>query len=295
MINCKIILDSVNPKGKRLTTWLLTYPRFMHSELMTHRVFSRNAASSRAIPFKKMLEMVDQETAYPEYWGTEQKGMQSGPQLEGKDVDFAELLWSKACGSAQAHANSLNIHHVHKSLSNRLLEPFVHMTVLATATDHQNFFKLRAHPAAQPEFQVLAYRMLHAYIRSEPQLIEWGHWHLPGVDKESFITFSIEEKLKMATALACRASYSAFDGALDYDDAERIHDRGVEFGHWSPFEHSAQAVDFDVANPYKWSNFDYVGGEPCHWQQYRKQFDTENAVDVDLDAVMATKPDWITI
>ena len=53
--SARILLDSLSPSGARLTTMEVRYPRFIHSEMMTHRVFSRNAASSRAIPIKKMI------------------------------------------------------------------------------------------------------------------------------------------------------------------------------------------------------------------------------------------------
>ena len=59
-IEAKIIADSINPQGDRIITYLLTYPHFIHSELMTHRMFSRNSASSRAIPLKKMIKMVEE-------------------------------------------------------------------------------------------------------------------------------------------------------------------------------------------------------------------------------------------
>ena len=75
MIEAKVILDSVSPAGKRITTLQLKYPRFIHSEFMTHRAFSRNAASSRAIPVLKRLDMMCQDPVIPLEWGLDQSGM----------------------------------------------------------------------------------------------------------------------------------------------------------------------------------------------------------------------------
>lgn len=302
MIEAKIILDSVNPAGSRLTTWLLTYPRFIHSEFMTHRQFSRNAASSRAIPIAKMMEAVRENPAEFEYYGANQKGMQAEQQLELEERAACELEIERLKGNALSTVFNLDEIGLHKQNTNRYLEPWMHMTVLATATDHSNFFKLRAHPAAQPEFQVLAYRMLSAYLASTPYPLEWEEWHLPGVDLDAADSFSISQKLKICVALACRASYSAFEDGISHDDAERIHDRGVEFGHWSPFEHAAQAIDDEKPGrflSYPWSNFDYPGdGGPSGWGQYRKLFETECAkrsTPEQLTAILDARPEWVKV
>jgi thymidylate synthase ThyX len=309
MIEAKIILDSINPAGKRLTTWLLTYPRFIHSEFMTHRIFSRNAASSRAIPISKQMDQVFRNHATFEFWGKNQKGMQAMEELDEDDKAHIKEIWKAASMSATDWARTLDLQGAHKQIANRVLEPFVHMTVLATATDHSNFFKLRAHPAAQPEFQVLAYRMLSEYIRSQPQQLQWGEWHLPGVDLDAADAFSIEQKLKLCVALACRASYSAFEEPLAFDDANRIHDRGVEFGHWSPFEHPAQAISPDddatmgAFRCYPWSNFDFLAGSPMGlcpsgWGQYRKLFPSECArgfSNEQFTEILNSRPAWVRV
>ena len=65
MIKAKIIADSINSKRCRLTSWVLEYPRFIHAEIMIHRVFSRNAASSRAIPTEKIIQNIIDDPAMP--------------------------------------------------------------------------------------------------------------------------------------------------------------------------------------------------------------------------------------
>ena len=141
-IEAKIIADSINLQGDRITTYLLTYPRFIHSELMTHRMFSRNSASSRAIPFKKMVEMVEEDPFIPIAWQKDHKGMQGSEYLDSK-VPSCEGEWLRARSQAVRFARELNTHGVTKQLCNRLLEPFMWHTVLVTATEYDNFFELR--------------------------------------------------------------------------------------------------------------------------------------------------------
>lgn len=306
MIEARIVLDSINPAGNRLTTWLLTYPRMIHAEFMTHRVFSRNAASSRAIPIAKMIEAVQTGPAWPELWGSNKPGMQAGDPLdaEAQRHCLAELNDLREWAiQVVAKVESLGLH---KQNANRYIEPWGHITVLATATDHSNFFKLRAHPAAQPEFQVLAYRMLNAYLRSSPQALDWGDWHLPGIDPDAADMYSTAEKLKIAVAQAARASYSAFDEGIEADKAFALHDRLRDAGHWSPFEHAAQAISdlfpdkmHKAFRSYPWSNFDWPGmGGPSQWGQYRKVFDTECTRRLDkaaLGAILNSRPEWVKV
>lgn len=174
MIKTSILADSVNPSGVRLTTFLLTYPRFIHSEFMTHRVFSRNAASSRAIPVKKMIRAVLDTPAMPVRWGATQKGMQASKDLTGWRKAMCRWVWLRGRDLAVLVARTLLFLRLHKQIANRVLEPWSHITVLATASDLQNFFALRAHKDAQPEFQVLAFSMLADYLTSTPPLVELG-------------------------------------------------------------------------------------------------------------------------
>jgi thymidylate synthase ThyX len=71
----RIVADSTNAKGNRLTTMVVVFPRIVLAEFNTHRVFSRNSASSRAIPVEKMIAMVEEQPYVPEEWGSNQKGM----------------------------------------------------------------------------------------------------------------------------------------------------------------------------------------------------------------------------
>jgi hypothetical protein len=144
MYSCKIVADSLNPQNDRLTTFILTYPRIIHSEMMTHRMFSRNSASSRAIPFNKMVKMVEENPFIPIAWQKDHKGMQ-GAEYFTSGQQYNDLLdgWLEAKNQAVFWAKDLNITGATKQLCNRLLEPFMWHTVIITASDFENFFKLR--------------------------------------------------------------------------------------------------------------------------------------------------------
>lgn len=294
-IKTTIIADSVNPNGGRLTSFLWEYPRFIHSEVMTHRDFSRNAASSRAIPFiakkpgaRSLTRMVMENPAMPEYWGLNEPGMQAKQYLTGEAVEAAARDWLQLRDSVVTNAEFIfESHGLHKQLVNRLIEPWARMIVLVTSAHWENFFSLRAHPDAQPEFQVLAYRALARYLKSTPRQLAWGEWHLPfGERVEGLDDLT---KLKVVTARCARLSYLTFDGNQSIEDDIRLHDGLKASGHMSPFEHAAQA-SADIRNG-EWGYSNFGAG----WLQYRKMIAGERRTGVDLEAILASKPDWVTL
>ena len=144
-ISARIVADSVSPQGHRITTFVLTYPRIIHAEVMTHRMFSRNAASSRAIPFKKMVEDIENDPFIPIAWQKDHKGMQGVEYItDQQKIDDCIETWLLARNKAIREAKDLNnLHGVTKQLCNRLLEPFQWYTCLVTATEFDNFYELR--------------------------------------------------------------------------------------------------------------------------------------------------------
>jgi thymidylate synthase ThyX len=281
MIKAEIVADSVNEAGRRITTFMLTYPRFIHSELMTHRQFSRNAASSRAIPVEKMIWAIRETPAMPVEWGTMQKGMQAGPPLEGEDAEAVLKVWIYGLDHAVATASELMGRGVHKQIANRVLEPWMHMTTLVTSTEFGNFYRLRAHPEAQPEFQELAYCMLEAHLKSQPENRVYGSWHLPFVSDEERYDIGIVDALKASTARCARTSYSLMGKMPTTKDEQHLHDRLLTAGHMSPFEHPA-CSDFDNRS----NNF--VG-----WKQYRQDVETrshENLTREEMRALLDSRP-----
>lgn len=265
MIKAEILLDSCSKGGKRITTFVLTYPRFIHSELMTHRVFSRNAASSRAIPVKKMIEDIRQEPAMPVFWGRNQSGMQAKEELSGEALDKVKETWIKAGENAIKSAEELIYWGLHKQIANRILEPWFHMRTLVTATEWDNFYALRRHPDAQPEFKALADAMWEAKSKNVPQLKFGDEWHLPFVKTEE-LKLPLDILKKISVARCCRISYLNLDGSSsDTEKDITLHDNLLKSGHMSPFEHAAVCTNEDETF---YGNFK-------GWKQYRKEIINE--------------------
>lgn len=244
MIEAKIIEDSINEKGIRLTTMQLKYQRFIHSEFMTHRVFSRNASSSRAIPVTKMIEQVFTNPATPIYWGKNQAGMQAKEELTGVDLALVQDTWNEARLSAIRYAKRMNDAGAHKQIVNRILEPFQWIHVVVTATEWGNFYALRDHPDAQPEIQALAQAMKHAHDTSTPKLLKDGEWHIPYVSQEEREQYSLKDTLKFSAARCARVSYLNHDQSNPTPEKDiDLHDKLVKSvpAHMSPVEHQAQS------------------------------------------------------
>lgn len=254
MISAKIIKDSYNQfLESRITTFELVYPRFVHGELMTHRVFSRNAASSRAIPIDKVIELVETTPAMPVHWGANQAGMQA--KAEVSDIERAKRLWLASRDSAVKYAHALKATGLHKQIVNRILEPYQLMKTIVTATDFNNWFWLRDHEDAQPEIAELAAVMAVAYEASSPEYLMIGQWHVPYVktyydsrtcqlhyldEHDKYITM---EEARMISASCCaQVSYRKNDGSLE--KASMVFDRLINSVpvHASPVEHIATPI-----------------------------------------------------
>ena len=297
MIEVKIIKDSYNADLKsRLTTFELVYPRFIHGELMTHRMFSRNAASSRAIPIDKVIELLQTNPAMPVHWGKNQAGMQANTEID--NIEGAKLLWLAARDSAISHAIVMRDMGLHKQIVNRILEPYQLMKTIVTATEFNNWFWLRAHPDAQPEIKELAEKMLEVYEQSTPQELFEDEWHVPYVntqrsrhtgeffyidENDKYIT---AEEARMISASCCaQVSYRKNDGSLE--KAHVVFDRLINSVpvHASPVEHIATPITKEAiyramnpdADPEGITHVDIKGypwsGNLRGWVQYRQLID----------------------
>ena len=189
-ISAKVVADSIDSTGKRITTFEIEVMRFVWAEFMTHRLFSRNAASSRAIPVKKMLEQIEKNPAMPIHWGANQKGMQADAECDNEVcgplfVDNRIGAWNDAKNEAISYAKAFDEAGYHKQIVNRLTEPFAFIKAVVTATEYDNFFHLRCHKDAQPEIQELARCMFESREKSDPQLLNPGEWHVPYVSYDS--------------------------------------------------------------------------------------------------------------
>lgn len=238
----KVIADSITTAGDRLTTFEVRFHRFVLAEFNTHRVFSRNSASSRAIPVHKQIQRLYDDPAIPVSWPLEKQGMQGGDELDLATAANAEQVWVDARNEAILAAENLRAKGVHKSVTNRLLEPFMWHTVVVSATAWQNFLLQRVSPLAQPEIQAPARLMLDAYEESQPKTLTAGDWHLPYVD-ESEVRWDRCDVLRKVSAARCaRVSYLTQDGVRDIEKDLELYDRLVSARpmHASPLEHVAR-------------------------------------------------------
>lgn len=243
MYECQIIADSAGPNGIRLTSLLITLPRIVLPELNTHRVFSRNSASSRAIPFHRQVERLKADPFIPEEWGRNKRGMQAGEPVDPEDARMAEAMWRDAMEEAIVHAEWIaETIGVHKQLANRLLEPFLPHTVLITATEWTNFFRLRCHPDAQPQIRRAAEAMRTAMRDSTPATLPGGAWHLPFVDEAEVADLGLRRAIAVSVGRCARLSYLTHDGQRDPEADVALANRLLMSGHMSPFEHVAQAI-----------------------------------------------------
>ena len=153
-IKVEIVADSINLQGDRLTSMVLTYPRMIHAELLTHRAFSRNASSSRAVPVKKMIESVRNNTFCPIEFQKAHKGMQGSEYFVGSDKQECVNLWLESAELALEQAEKMDKKGISKQIINRILEPYQYYQVLVTATEWSNFFELRC-----PKFDYLGQKL----------------------------------------------------------------------------------------------------------------------------------------
>jgi len=284
----KIVADSV-ANDIRITTMQLKYPRFIHSELMTHRMFSRNASSSRAIPISKIIEQVEDSPAMPIHWGKNKAGMQASEELPPHIANGCRLQWERAAVQAAHLAESLEDIGLHKQITNRILEPFQWISVIVTATEWDNFFALRCHPAAQPEIQHLATLMQSAMNESEPydfaryELAKYPHWHLPYVDWKEEREIGIDKAIKCSIARCARVSYLNHDQSKpDIQKDLELADKLISMGHMSPTEHQATpmrdpmtgqhyaVVNWELGVTHCDKSFNLWSGNFRGWVQYRQ-------------------------
>lgn len=289
-IEAKVICDSVVGYD-RLTTMQLRYPRFIHAEFMTHRVFSRNASSSRAIPVDKVIGSIMLDPAIPVHWGKNQPGMQaehehdamvSIPTDTGGCEDVNRVAaWLAARDAAVKFAEAFSTAGYHKQIVNRILEPFSHITVLVTSDQWANFFALRNHPDAQPEIRELAVKMQEALTKSVPNQLQEGDWHLPYITendvtavyemlKKRSLTRSAPDQKEVclhmcaiSAARCARVSYLTHDGRVpDMEEDLKLYFRLVnaEPPHMSPCEHQAihDRSDLKPGNFRNWLQFRHV-------------------------------------
>lgn len=301
-VSAKIIKDSVSLEtGYRITTMELRYPRFIHAEELTHRALSilpgcddsyfvtipdglmydknlsRNASSSRAIPVKKMIAELRRDPALPEMWVMDESGMQGFTRATEAEAALARSMSLELMELAIQTAESWAEMKFHKQHINRVLEPWMHIKVVVTATNWANFFHLRLDKMADPTMQALARAVRGAMDDSLPTMLDRGQWHLPYYDSDESV-FRVGEvnRARLISAARCaRVSYNNFEGKLSTEEEDlKLCEKLMGSGtlHASPFEHQATPdwiLQSDVyANDKEWGNF-------TGWRQYRKMLPAE--------------------
>lgn len=278
-IGVEIIADSIC-NDHRITSMVITIPRIVLAEFNTHRALSRNSSSSRAIPFDKMVQEVDDNPFIPLRWQKDHSGMQGTEYFTEDEVKALAIRqqWLDAKNYAVHRAKQLSERGLTKQICNRLLEPFMYQTIICTATEWENFIALRAHEAAEIHIQEAAYKVLEALNKSKPVVKFAGDYHIPFGDRfdldkihaimESTNFAMSEVMIRIAIARCARVSYLNFEGKDDYAADIKLFDRLAEAGHMSPFEHVAVAMH----DHNHYGNF--VG-----WKQYRQFINGENKSD----------------
>jgi hypothetical protein len=290
MIYAKAIADSIyHPRpsiparnAKRITTMEVEIHRYMLPEFNTHRAFSRSSASSRAIPFHKQLDRVTNDIAMPAIWAAEQKGMQGGDEIE--NIAEAERAWEAGRDCAVTQATRLHNLGVHKSIVNRLLEPYMWHRIIVTATQWENFFRQRCSPLAQPEIRLVAEAMRSALADSTPEKLEFGQWHMPYIDSETlgwtydeaqshptWEEHAVELQKRISVARCARVSYLTHDGVRDPSADLGLYDKLVTADppHWAPLEHVATPTAEGYSS----------GGNFYGWTQLRSLIEAERSMD----------------
>lgn len=245
----------------RITSVQVKYPRFILPQLNTHRVFSRSTASSRAVPTAKLIEMVRKEPVVPVHWGQNQAGMVAKTQIDKARAAFAETKWREAANIATNIAQEFAEIGVHKQVVNRILEPFMWAETIITATEWDNFFKLRIADDAQPEIQALAKAIKTAMDDSVP---EQRVFHLPYLREDELdnTRWTYSQKAKISAARCARVSYLNHNNRIpSVEEDFKLADQLIEAGHMSPFDHQAK---FNLNETYHNENRNFRG-----WQPYR--------------------------
>ena len=275
----ELVLASQNANtGTVLWTFKLKMPKSYLAQLNTHRLFSRNASSSRAVPVATMIKNIKTDTVLPMEWVKNKKGMFGTEEIEEAQQQSATDFWLYSLERQLEIVTQLMYLDVHKQYVNRLLEPYVNAEVLLSATQWANFIALRADHATQPELQSITNQIKFIQANTQPKVLTIGEWHLPFITSiEEYLPLDIKQKISVARC--ARVSYYLKDTCelSDTDKDIKLFNRLKESGHWSPFEH--------IATPYR---DNVMCGNYLSWIQLRHSFDDSHD-DIGLDTKYATR------
>jgi thymidylate synthase ThyX len=236
-------------------------PLYIHTEILTHRRFSRNASSARAMSTTRYAGL---GYYMPPQFYQSQKGMEASAQPI-KHQWLARMVWSAAIQGTELAARVLERLKVAKEQRNRLIAPAKMVKGIITGTESawQSFFHLRNNKNADTAMQVFAREAYHAIINTR-----WSYdtIHAP---------YDIDPLVNAARAAL--VSYAKIESIDDYKLANRL----LKDGHMSPFEHYAVwRLQPTLSNLTCSSNdvhFDYV----THgWEHHRATLEKNNLTQV---------------
>ena len=280
--------------GREMLTYVIDFNRFFLAELNTHRSISKNGLSSRAVPLESMIKTILEAPSVPVWWGKNEPGMKARAELDQKEMEQAQQIWFDAIKDATKHATRMKDIGAHKQIANRIQEVGMVQRMILSATDWNNFFWLRDHPDAQPEFRELARAMFKAKEQSVPDILYPGEWHLPFVhaqrdllDKWTYFDADmqvIDEFTAKKISASCCAQVSFRKADDSIEKANKIFDMlhlgsETEPSHASPTEHQATPMElgFDIMSEWPEGithmNRDhktFFSGNLREWVQYRQ-------------------------
>lgn len=302
-IYAKVLAHSISPAGDEMITYEIQVPRIVWAEFMTHRMLSKNASSSRAVPFKSVAEAIRADVARPTHWGKNQAGMQAFEEHDELINGYtADEWWDLAAESALAFSQGFADAGYHKQVFNRISEPFTYMRAVVSGTEWDNFFHLRIHEMADHTLYTLAHCIYQARISSKPKLLHPGEWHLPYYkdgywseleDGKDSHGHTIQEALMISASCCAQVSYRKLDDsmekAVNVFDKLNIDNDSDDPCHASPTEHQATPMyynewQFDQFEVESWEdgvthmdrNFKLWSGNLCGWVQYRQTIKGHN-------------------
>ena len=277
----KVIKDSIDLHGQRLTTMVVTFPRCVLAEFNTHRAFSKNTSSSRAQPFSTMIANVAGRFYIPEDVRLNEPGMQGFENLNEEQMesfkDWYYKIWEYVVEGCENMYDDVKVHKQH---INKIFENFGYVDMVVTSTEWQNFLNLRDHEAAHPEMQKLAKYMRVALESSKPDLLFKGEYHLPFIEQAEKEYFRIEQLIKASVSRGARTSYKLHDGStVDIDKDVKLYEKLTTASpiHASPLEHVAICTEklcverFEGDEWVQRNKFYNLSG----WKSFRFQFEKE--------------------
>ena len=281
----KVLADSIAKDAPRLTTLQIRMPRPLWPEFLTHRVFSRNASSSRAIPVARLIQDAIDDPYIPSHWGKNEPGMQAREEQESL-VDIGKFLklshpftvtnveaWLEMRNQAIAMAMAYSEAGYHKQIVNRLLEPFTHINAVVTATAWDNFLELRTHEDAEPHIRIVANEIEKALSESIPEFLYNDEWQFPYIREEEFGIYDTPKLIKISVARCARVSYMTHDGRIpDPVEDLKLYSRLANAvpAHLSPLEHQATPDILDNTAGLSFWSMPHLHANLVGWRQNRK-------------------------